>query len=191
MRSRRGVSILLFSASSLIPHPSSLILHPFLDMSTISDISVDTIDGKAKPLGDYAGNVLLIVNVASYCGYTPQYKGLEQLNQTYRDQGLRILAFPCNDFGAQEPGSNAQIAEFCTKNYAVSFELFDKIHAKGAAQHPLYARLTQAVEPAEDVSWNFEKFLIAKTGEVVARFHSGAQPESPELMAAIATELAK
>ncbi len=160
-------------------------------MPTISDISVDTINGEAKSLSDYAGNVLLIVNVASYCGYTPQYKGLEQLNQTYRDQGLRILAFPCNDFGAQEPGSNAQIAEFCTKNYAVSFELFDKVHAKGAAQHPLYARLTQAVEPTEDVSWNFEKFLVSKTGAVVGRFRSGVQPDAPELVGAIAAELAK
>lgn len=160
-------------------------------MLTISDISVDTINGETKSLGDYAGNVLLIVNVASYCGYTPQYKGLEQLNQTYRDQGLRILAFPCNDFGAQEPGSNAQITEFCTKNYAVSFELFDKVHAKGAAQHPLYTRLTQAIEPLETVSWNFEKFLIAKTGEVVARFRSGVQPNAPELVGAIAAELAK
>lgn len=160
-------------------------------MPTISDISVDTINGEAKSLSDYAGNVLLIVNVASYCGYTPQYKGLEHLNQTYRDQGLRILAFPCNDFGAQEPGTNTQIAEFCTKNYAVSFELFDKVHAKGADQHPLYAQLTQATEPTGDVSWNFEKFLVSKTGEVVARFRSSVSPDAPELVSAIAAELAK
>lgn len=160
-------------------------------MATISDISINTIKGEPKSLSDYAGNVLLIVNVASYCGYTPQYKGLEQLNQLYRDQGLRILAFPCNDFGAQEPGSNSQIAEFCTKNYAVSFELFDKVHAKGADQHPLYAQLTQSVEPPGEVSWNFEKFLVSKTGEVVARFRSGVQPDAPELVAAIAAELEK
>lgn len=160
-------------------------------MATISNISINTIKGEPKSLSDYAGNVLLIVNVASYCGYTPQYKGLEQLNQLYRDQGLRILAFPCNDFGAQEPGSNSQIAEFCTKNYAVSFELFDKVHAKGADQHPLYAQLTQSVEPPGEVSWNFEKFLVSKTGEVVARFRSGVQPDAPELVAAIAAELEK
>src|ERR687886_3007944 len=98
--------------------------------STVSDIVVKTMDAKEKPLSEYAGKVLLIVNVASYCGYTTQYDGLEKLNQQYRDAGLRILAFPCNDFGAQEPGSNAEIVEFCTTNYAVNFELFQKVHAK-------------------------------------------------------------
>jgi glutathione peroxidase len=158
--------------------------------NTVSDIAVKTIDGKEKQLSDYSGNVLLIVNVASYCGYTPQYDGLEKLNQKYRDAGLRILAFPCNDFGAQEPGSNAEIVEFCTTNYGVNFELFDKVHAKGSEQHPLYAQLTSAVEPTGDVAWNFEKFLVSKQGEVVARFKSGVKPDSPELIAAIEKELA-
>jgi len=158
--------------------------------NTVSDIAVKTIDGKEKQLSDYSGNVLLIVNVASFCGYTPQYDGLEKLNQQYRDAGLRILAFPCNDFGAQEPGSNAEIVEFCTTNYGVNFELFDKVHAKGSEQHPLYAQLTSAVEPTGDVAWNFEKFLISKQGEVVARFKSGVKPDSPELIAAIEKELA-
>ncbi len=158
--------------------------------NTVSDIAVKTIDGKEKQLSDYSGNVLLIVNVASYCGYTPQYDGLEKLNQQYRDAGLRILAFPCNDFGAQEPGSNAEIVEFCTTNYGVNFELFDKVHAKGSEQHPLYAQLTSAVEPTGDVAWNFEKFLVSKQGEVVARFKSGVKPDSPELIAAIEKELA-
>jgi glutathione peroxidase len=159
--------------------------------NTVSDIAVNTIDGKEKQLSDYSGNVLLIVNVASYCGYTPQYDGLEKLNQQYRDAGLRILAFPCNDFGAQEPGSNAEIVEFCTTNYGVNFELFDKVHAKGSEQHPLYTQLTSAVEPTGDVAWNFEKFLISKQGEVVARFKSGVKPDSPELIAAIEKELAE
>ncbi|MBW4661922.1 MAG: glutathione peroxidase [Drouetiella hepatica Uher 2000/2452] len=159
-------------------------------MTSISDITVKTIDGKDAPLSSYAGKVLLIVNVASYCGYTSQYKGLEKLNQKYRDAGLRILAFPCNDFGAQEPGSNQEIAEFCDRNYAVSFELFDKVHAKGSQQHLLYARLTSAVQPG-DVAWNFEKFLIGKQGEVVARFKSAVSPESPELIGAIEQELAQ
>ncbi len=158
--------------------------------NTVLDIAVKTIDGKEKQLSDYSGNVLLIVNVASYCGYTPQYDGLEKLNQQYRDAGLRILAFPCNDFGAQEPGSNAEIVEFCTTNYGVNFELFDKVHAKGSEQHPLYAQLTSAVEPTGDVAWNFEKFLVSKQGEVVARFKSGVKPDSPELIAAIEKELA-
>jgi glutathione peroxidase len=159
--------------------------------NTVSDIAVKTMDGKEKPLSEYTGNVLLIVNVASYCGYTPQYSGLEKLNQKYRDAGLRILAFPCNDFGAQEPGSNAEIVQFCTTNYAVSFDLFDKVHAKGSEQHPLYARLTSATEPTGDVSWNFEKFLVSKQGEVVGRFKSSVKPDSPELIDAIEKELAK
>lgn len=159
--------------------------------NTVSDISVKTMDGKEKHLAEYAGNVLLIVNVASYCGYTPQYAGLEALNQKYREAGLRILGFPCNDFGAQEPGSNAEIMQFCTTNYGVSFELFDKVHAKGSEQHPLYARLTSAVEPTGNVSWNFEKFLVSKQGEVVTRFKSSVKPDSPEVMTAIEQELAK
>jgi len=161
-------------------------------MSTaVNDISVKTIAGEPKQLGDYAGQVLLIVNVASFCGYTPQYKGLEQLNQKYREAGLRVLGFPCNDFGAQEPGSNEEIVQFCDRNYGVSFELFDKVHAKGPQQHPLYDRLTQAVDPQGDVSWNFEKFLVNKQGNVVARFKSSVAPDSPELISAIEQELAK
>jgi glutathione peroxidase len=158
-------------------------------MTTISDITVKTIDGQDKALSDYAGTVLLIVNVASYCGYTPQYKGLEQLNQTYREAGLRVLGFPCNDFGAQEPGTNADIAKFCDRNYGVSFDLFDKVHAKGKQQHPLYARLTQAIPPASNVAWNFEKFLVNKQGEVVARYPSSIAPDSPEMKEAIEREL--
>lgn len=155
----------------------------------IADLSVKTIDGKDQALGDYAGKVLLIVNVASYCGYTPQYKGLEALYQKYRDQGLEILAFPCNDYGAQEPGSNAEIQQFCETRYGVTFPLFDKVHAKGAQQHPLYARLTQSA-PAGDVAWNFEKFLVNKKGEVVARYKSSVAPDSMELIGAIERELA-
>lgn len=159
--------------------------------NTVSDIAVKTMDGKDKQLSEYAGNVLLIINVASYCGYTSQYSGLEQLNQKYRDTGLRILGFPCNDFGSQEPGSNEEVVQFCTRNYGVTFELFDKVHAKGSEQHPLYTRLTKAAEPTGDVSWNFEKFLVSKQGEVVARFKSSVTPDSPELIAAIERELAK
>ncbi|MEM6613761.1 MAG: glutathione peroxidase [Cyanobacteria bacterium P01_C01_bin.72] len=160
-------------------------------MSNISDIAVKNIEGKSETFADYQGKVLLIVNVASYCGYTPQYKGLEQLNQDYRDQGLQVLGFPCNDFGAQEPGTNEEIAKFCETSYGVSFDLMDKIHAKGAEQHPLYQTLTKAVDPKGDVAWNFEKFLISKTGEVVARFGSGVTPTSAELVEAIKAELAK
>jgi glutathione peroxidase len=159
--------------------------------STISDITVKTIAGADKQLGEYAGKVLLIVNVASYCGYTPQYKGLEELSQKYGNAGLCVLGFPCNDFGAQEPGSNSEIVNFCTTKYGVSFELFDKVRAKGSQQHPLYATLTNAVAPRGEVAWNFEKFLVSKQGEVVARFRSSVGPDSPELIAAIEAELAK
>lgn len=158
---------------------------------TVSEIAVRTIDGREKRLGEYAGNVLLIVNVASFCGYTPQYKGLEALNQKYRDRGLRVLGFPCNDYGAQEPKSNPEILEFCTARYGVTFELFDKVHAVGSQQHPLYATLTQAIAPKGDVAWNFEKFLVNKQGEVVERFKSAVAPDSPEVIAAIERELAQ
>ncbi len=155
----------------------------------IADLSVKTLDGKDQALSAYAGKVLLIVNVASYCGYTPQYKGLESLYQKYRDQGLEILAFPCNDYGAQEPGTNAEIQQFCETRFGVTFPLFDKVHAKGAEQHPLYARLTQTA-PAGDVAWNFEKFLVNKKGEVVGRYKSAVAPDAAELIGAIERELA-
>lgn len=160
-------------------------------MSSVSEITVNTIDGTEKKLADYAGKVLLIVNVASYCGYTPQYKALEQLNQKYKEAGLRVLAFPCNDFGAQEPGTNEEIVQFCDRTYGVTFELFDKVRAKGSQKHPLYKTLTASVEPTGEVSWNFEKFLVDKSGAVVARYRSGVAPDSPELVAAIEQELAK
>ncbi len=159
--------------------------------ATVSDIAVKTIDGKDKKLAEYAGKVLLIVNVASYCGYTRQYSGLEELNKKYGDKGLEVLGFPCNDFGAQEPGTNEEIAQFCETKYGVTFDLFDKVHAKGASQHPLYQTLTSSVTPTGEVAWNFEKFLINKQGEVVARFKSAVTPNDPELIKAIEAELAK
>jgi glutathione peroxidase len=159
--------------------------------TTISDIAVKTIDGHEKKLSEYAGKVLLIVNVASYCGYTGQYSGLEKLNKKYHNAGLRVLGFPSNDFGAQEPGTNEEIVTFCDKNYGVTFDLFDKVHAKGSGKHPLYERLTSSIKPVGDVSWNFEKFVVSKNGEVVARFKSGTTPEAPELIEIIERELAK
>ena len=158
--------------------------------ATITDIAVTTIDGKEKPLAEYAGKVLLIVNVASRCGFTPQYTGLEQLYRQYHAQGLEVLAFPSNDYGGQEPGTNEEIVQFCSTKYDVTFLLFDKVHAKGGQQHPLYARLT-TVDSDGDVSWNFEKFLVNKQGEVVARFKSAVKPDAPELISAIERELGK
>lgn len=157
--------------------------------TSVSDITVKTPSGTDKSLADYQGHVLLIVNVASYCGYTPQYAGLETLNQKYQAEGLRILAFPCNDYGAQEPGTLEQIEQFCSTNYGVNFELFDKVHAKGPEQHPLYARLSQGVEPKGDVAWNFEKFLVDKSGSAIARFKSAVAPDSAALISAIEAAL--
>lgn len=157
--------------------------------NTIHNLTVQTITGEDKPLKEYAGNVLLIVNLASYCGYTSQYAGLEKLHQKYKDSGLRVLGFPCNDYGSQEPGTNEEIVQFCTKNYGVTFDLFDKVHAKGSQQHPLYAQLTSQATPPGDVSWNFEKFLINKKGEVVGRYRSSVAPDSSELIQAIEAEL--
>ncbi len=156
--------------------------------TTISDIAVKTIDGQEQLLSTYAGKVLLIVNVASYCGYTSQYAGLQKLYEKYKAQGLEVLAFPCNDYGMQEPDANEKIQQFCSTRFSVTFGLFDKVHARGAEQHPLYAKLVQA-EPKGDVSWNFEKFLIGKTGEIVGRFKSAVGPESPELVTAIEQQL--
>lgn len=157
-------------------------------MTNVSTIAVKTITGAEKTLSDYAGNVLLIVNVASYCGYTRQYSGLQALNEQFRDRGLRVLGFPCNDFGAQEPDANDKIVKFCETNYGVTFDLFDKVKILGSDKHPLYAALTQT-PPEGDVKWNFEKFLINKQGEVVARYPSSATPDS--LVSAIEAELAK
>jgi glutathione peroxidase len=158
-------------------------------MSSIANITVKTIQSQDQSLSDYLGKVLLIVNVASQCGYTPQYKGMEELYQKYNSQGFEILAFPCNDYGMQEPGSNAEIQQFCETRYGVTFPLFDKVRAKGAQQHPLYSVLTQT-EPKGEVSWNFEKFLVNKKGEVVARYKSAVAPNDSALMTAIERELA-
>jgi glutathione peroxidase len=157
-------------------------------MTNISNIAIKTITGEEKKISDYAGQVLLIVNVASYCGYTKQYSGLEALNQKYAAQGLKVMAFPCNDFGAQEPDSNDKIATFCETRYGVTFDLFDKVKALGASKHPLYAELTQTA-PQGDIQWNFEKFLINKQGDVIARYPSSKTPESLE--SAIEAELSK
>jgi glutathione peroxidase len=157
---------------------------------SISDVAVQTADGKSKSLGDYKGDVLLIVNVASKCGNTPQYAQLETLNQKYAAQGLRVLGFPCNDFGNQEPGTMEEIQQFCSTSYNVTFPIFNKVHAKGADKSPLYQKLTQ-MEPAGDVSWNFEKFLVAKDGTVVGRFTPKTKPDAPEIVSAIERELGR
>ncbi len=151
--------------------------------NNLYDIAVRHIDGRETTLSEYAGDVLLAVNVASECGLTPQYAGLEKLYEEKAGRGLRVLGFPCNQFGAQEPGTNEQIAQFCTTRFNVTFPLFDKIEVNGAGRHPLYDALT-AAEPG-DITWNFEKFLIDRNGKVVARFAPAVTPEDPALLEAI------
>ena len=183
-------------------------------MSTsIHDIQVNDISGKTVTLSVYQGKVLLIVNVASKCGLTPQYEGLEALYETYRAQGLEVLGFPANEFLAQEPGSNEEIAAFCRGTFGVQFPMFAKIVVKGEGQHPLYQRLTTAIPTAQaledgklkdrlaakglidgqasDITWNFEKFLVNKQGEVVARFMPDVPPQDAMIVNAITAELAK
>lgn len=157
-------------------------------MTTAHDFSAKTIKGEDKSLADYKGNVLLVVNVASECGLTPQYKGLEALHEKYGAKGLRVLGFPANEFGAQEPGTNEQIATFCEKNYGVSFDMFSKVKVKGDGIEPLFAWLTK--ETGGDIKWNFGKFLIGKNGEILQRFEPDVEPESAEITAAIEKALA-
>lgn len=178
---------------------------------SVKDIVAEDIKGNSVNFNSFEGKVLLIVNVASQCGLTPQYEGLEKIYKKYKEQGLEILGFPANEFLAQEPGSNEEIADFCTSNYGVDFHMFSKIIVKGSGQHPLYERLTRAIPKAEekpdgklkellrqkgllsgdehDISWNFEKFLINRKGEVVGRFSPEVAPEDEMLVSAIEKEL--
>ncbi|HVJ90535.1 MAG TPA: glutathione peroxidase [Labilithrix sp.] len=157
-------------------------------MPTVYDFTAKTIRGEEKKLVDYKGEVLLIVNVASECGLTPQYAGLEALNKKYREKGLRVLGFPANEFGAQEPGTNEQIAQFCESKFSVSFDMFGKVVVKGDGIHPLFAWLTS--ETGGDIKWNFGKFLIGKNGEILARFEPTVTPDSAEITQAIEKALA-
>jgi glutathione peroxidase len=154
----------------------------------VTDVVVRTAEGQERRLGEWAGTVLLIVNVASRCGFTRQYAGLQALQERFGPRGFAVLGFPCNDFGAQEPGSLEEIQQFCSSTYGVSFPLFDKVHATGSKTAP-YDTLTQT-EPAGDVAWNFEKFLIGREGTVLARFKSAVEPDGAELIAAIEQALA-
>jgi glutathione peroxidase len=158
----------------------------------IQDIAVRTIEGEETTLGEFIGKAVLVVNVASRCGLTPQYEGLEELHKRYADRGLAVLGFPCNQFAGQEPGTHEEIKEFCSLNYGVSFPLFAKVDVNGDARHPLYAKLTECEDcdgRAGDVVWNFEKFLISPEGEVVRRFRPQVVPGSEDLVSAIEEHL--
>jgi glutathione peroxidase len=149
-------------------------------MSTVYDFSATTIDGKPRKLADYKGKVLLVVNTASKCGFTPQYKGLEALYEKYKGKGFAVLGFPSNQFGQQEPGADDEIAEFCEINYGVTFPLFSKVDVNGDAAHPLFKYLTsekKGLLGSEAIKWNFTKFLIGKDGEVIERYAPTTKPE--------------
>ncbi|MGW2473300.1 glutathione peroxidase [Streptomyces sp. NPDC001665] len=159
---------------------------------TLYDIPLRTLTGEPTSLGDYRGRAVLLVNVASKCGLTPQYAGLEQLQKEYGDRGLTVLGVPCNQFGGQEPGTAEEIETFCSTTYGVSFPLLEKTEVNGANRHPLYAELTRLADAegeAGDVQWNFEKFLISPAGEPVARIRPRTEPDAPELVRAIEAQL--
>ncbi len=162
--------------------------------SSVLDFQVNDIDGKPVDLSKYKGEVLLLVNTASQCGFTPQYEGLEEVYKKYKSQGFEVLAFPANEFGQQEPGTNEQIKEFCTTKYNVTFPVFSKIVVKGKGIHPLYAFLTgEATDPsfAGPIGWNFAKFLVDRKGEVIARFDPKTTPESGDVVQALEKALAE
>lgn len=161
------------------------------DQSSPLTGEVKKIDGTAVDLAKYKGKVVLVVNVASRCGYTPQYTGLQKLYDTYKDKGLVVLGFPANEFGSQEPGSDTDIATFCSSKYGVTFDMFSKVVVKGPNKSPLYKSLTESATPPGEVSWNFEKFLIGRDGAIVGRYKSAVAPEDAKLTGAIETALGK
>ena len=158
-----------------------------IDIDSVHEFELTNIDGENISLDRYEGNVLLIVNTASECGYTPQYEGLQSLYEQYKDKGLVIAGFPANNFGGQEPGTDEEIKQFCKKNYGVAFPMFSKISVKGNDIHPLFDYLTSQPNPdfTGEIKWNFEKFLVDKDGKLIRRFRSPVKPESDEIISAI------
>ena len=162
------------------------------DTANVSGFTVNDINLKEVKLSDYNGKVLLIVNVASKCGFTSQYEGLQNIYEMYKDQGFEVLGFPCNDFGGQEPGTNEEIKNFCSLNYEVTFPMFDKVHVKGEEKAPLFDLLTNnSVTGKSPIKWNFEKFIIDKEGNIIDRFRSITKPDSKKITSLIERELSK
>ena len=158
----------------------------------VYDVPVKSLEGDPVSLADYKDKALLIVNVASFCGLTPQYEGLQKLHETYGSRGFEVLGFPCNQFLEQEPGTAEEIRDFCTTNYGVTFPLFAKLEVNGEGQHPLYTQLNATADGegyTGDIRWNFEKFLVSPSGEIVARFNPTVTPEDPALIGAIEDQL--
>ena len=183
---RRGVAVVRLGKSILV----GLVLMmatPMFAGSSIYSFTLPSIDGAPLPLANFKGKVVLLVNVASRCGFTPQYAGLEALYTKYKDQGFVILGFPANNFGGQEPGTNQEIKTFCSTKYSVTFPIYGKVSVKGDDQTPLYQYLTKEADPTHsgDIKWNFTKFLVDREGNVVRRFEPAVTPESPEVTSAI------
>jgi glutathione peroxidase len=159
---------------------------------SVYDIPIKSLDGSEGGLAEQKGRVTLVVNVASQCGLTPQYTGLEKIHEEYSGRGFSVLGFPCNQFGEQEPGTHEEIATFCSTNYGVTFPMFEKIDVNGDGRHPIYQELTKTADAEGhdgDIRWNFEKFLVGEDGKVIARFSPLVEPEAPELTQAIETAL--
>jgi len=162
----------------------------FASSTSVYDFTLNSIDGQPVALNSYKGKVLLLVNVASRCGYTPQYSALESVYEKYKDRGLVIIGFPANNFGAQEPDTNQEIKTFCTRKYNVSFPMMSKVSVKGGDQTPLYKYLTGMPKTGGEIQWNFTKFLVDRDGNVVARFEPATTPDSPEVISALEKTLA-
>lgn len=180
---------LLVCLSFLLPHPAQD--RPMADSSPLYGFIMKTIDGKERSLADYKGKVLLLVNVASQCGYTPQYKDLEEVYRKYAKSGFVVLGFPANNFGAQEPGTDNEIKEFCSTTYNVTFDMFSKISVKGDDQHPLYKYLTTQSPVPGEVKWNFQKYLVDRKGTVVAMIPTRTKPTNADVISKIETLLAQ
>jgi glutathione peroxidase len=188
LRVAKLVLLVSVFAGVLMPMGSNAGIKP----RNILDFTMKNIDGKAIPLSAYKGKVLLVVNVASECGNTPQYEGLEALYRKYKDRGFALLAFPANNFGGQEPGTDTEIKNFCQRTYSVSFDLFSKISVKGKDQHPFYSFITSSdTNPkfSGDVQWNFQKYLVDRSGTIIGKFEPSTEPFSKDLVSAIEAAL--
>lgn len=191
-RLKLRLSSLIYTMTHMgtMPKGDQMSRAPTAPAGRIYGFTMRTIEGKDKPLAGYKGKVLLVVNTASECGFTPQYESLQAVHLKYADRGLRVLGFPANEFGAQEPGSDAQILRFCSTRYSVTFDLFSKIVVKGADMHPLYRFLTTESGFPGEIPWNFSKFLVSRDGQVAARFGPQTDPMGKSLIAKIEELLA-
>lgn len=189
-RLKLGFATTMFRAKRLFTGGRSMGKPAPAAAGRVHQFTLKTIDGKDRPLSAYKGRALLLVNTASECGLTPQYEGLQKLHEKYAGRGLAVVAFPANEFGAQEPGTNEQIKTFCSMKYRVTFDLFSKIVVKGAGIHPLYKFLTSESGFDGDIDWNFAKFLVDKNGTVIARFPAEQDPQSSAVVGAIEKALA-